>query len=267
MHSAVKIVDSTLRDGEQQAGIALSVKEKVAIAKLLSLLPVTQLEVGTPAMGGSELAAIEAIAKLNLPCQIAVWNRLHKKDIYLAIESGAEIIHLSAPASDIMLKSKLKWSRQWLLEQLVECISWARSKGATVSVGFEDASRADQDFLCQAALKAQEAGAIRVRLADTVGVLTPARTQEMIQAVVKHLTVPIAFHGHNDFGMAISNSLAAVSAGAGYVDCTVGGVGERAGNCNLLHFLWALDKGKLLEHNVDWQSLHSVEQRIMPIFT
>ncbi|SFR15580.1 homocitrate synthase [Desulfoscipio geothermicus] len=227
------IVDTTLRDGEQAPGVAFTLKEKVTIARMLDLLGVEVIEAGIPVMGEIEQETLRAICSLGLRARVASWNRLLLADIRVSIACGVRDLHISAPVSDLHITKKLGKSRQWVLDCLVRAVRYARDYGCRVSVGAEDASRADFNFLLEFALLAQEAGVERLRYADTVGILEPFATRRQVGLLVSNLSIPVEFHGHNDFGLATANSLAAFGAGAAYISTTVGGLGERAGNASL----------------------------------
>jgi homocitrate synthase NifV len=231
------IVDTTLRDGEQRAGIALKLAEKVHIARLLDSIGIYQIEAGIPAMGGEEKKSVQRIAGLGLKCRISSWNRLSMSDIEKSMECGTEIIHISVPSSDIQIESKLGKTREWVVDNLRRCTSRCVEKGFTVTMGLEDASRADMPFLLKLAASAFAEGVQVVRYADTVGIQVRQAVFECISAIRSALPVEVEMHAHNDLGMAVANSVAAVRAGAALVDCTVGGIGERAGNCDLLQFI------------------------------
>ncbi|HUW64692.1 MAG TPA: homocitrate synthase [Spirochaetia bacterium] len=231
---AFGIVDTTLRDGEQAPFVAFNWQEKAVIAHLLDRLGVDQIEAGTPAMGEVEQKAIRVIAGLGLGCRVTTWNRLVIADVRASLACGVRDVHLSGPVSDLQIRHKLAKSRQWVLERLREVLVYAVDNGCRVTVGAEDASRADEDFLVEFAGLAREGGADRLRYADTVGVLDPLAVFERISRLKERLgDMEIEFHGHNDFGMALANAVAALKAGAGCVDTTVGGLGERAGNTSL----------------------------------
>ncbi|MDA8336187.1 MAG: homocitrate synthase [Peptococcaceae bacterium] len=228
------IVDTTLRDGEQAPGVAFNWREKVVIALLLDRLGVDQIEAGTPAMGEIEQEAIRAIAGLGLGCRITTWNRLVTADVRASLACGVRDVHLSGPVSDLQIRHKLGKTRGWVLERLREVLAYAVDHGCRVTAGAEDASRADEGFLLEFALVARAGGAARLRYADTVGVLEPLTVYERISRLRTKLDdMEIEFHGHNDFGLALANAVAALKAGAGCVDTTVGGLGERAGNTSL----------------------------------
>ncbi|ACA59547.1 homocitrate synthase [Candidatus Desulforudis audaxviator] len=241
------VVDTTLRDGEQTAGVVFANHEKVRIAKLLDELGVHQIEAGIPVMGGDEEKAIRKICGLGLKASIMGWNRPVIKDIEHSLACGVDAVAISISTSDIHIKHKLQASREWVLEQMVNATRFAKEQGVYISVNAEDASRSDPDFLVEFAKAAQEAGADRLRYCDTVGILEPFVTYNNIKYIRERVDLDIEMHTHDDFGMATANALAGVLAGANYVGVTVLGLGERAGNAALEEVVMAL---KYL-HNID----------------
>ena len=236
----VTIVDTTLRDGEQTAGVVFANAEKIVIAEMLSDLGVDQLEVGIPTMGGDEKKAIKEIVKRNLKSSIMAWNRAVIGDIEQSIDCGVDAVAISISVSDIHIEHKLKTSRQWVLESMVKSVEYAKKNGLYVSVNGEDASRADKDFLVEFINAAKQAGANRFRYCDTVGIKEPFGIRDDIKYIYDKTNFDIEMHTHNDFGMATANAVAGIKGGASHVGVTVNGLGERAGNAALEEVIMAL---------------------------
>ncbi len=236
----VTIVDTTLRDGEQTAGVVFANAEKIAIAEMLSEVGVDQLEVGIPTMGGDEKEAIKEIVKRKLKPSIMAWNRAVVSDIQESIDCGVDAVAISISVSDIHIQHKLKTSREWVLEHMVKSVEFAKKNGLYVSVNGEDASRADKEFLKQFINEAKRAGADRFRYCDTVGIMEPFKIRADINELYDATKFDIEMHTHNDFGMATANAIAGIEGGASHVGVTVNGLGERAGNAALEEVLMAL---------------------------
>ena len=236
----IKIVDTTLRDGEQTAGVVFANNEKITIAQMLNDLGVDQLEVGIPAMGGDEKDAIKRICKRNLKSSIMAWNRAVIGDIEESIDCGVDAVAISISVSDIHIRNKLKTSREWVIENMVKSVEYAKKNGLYVSINGEDASRADDDFLIQFIEAGKRAGADRFRFCDTVGVMDPFTIRNKIEKIHKATNFDIEMHTHNDFGMATANAIAGAIGGANHIGVTVNGLGERAGNAALEEVLMAL---------------------------
>lgn len=238
-NSRIWLIDSTLRDGEQAPGVVFSMDEKAQIARMLSEMGVPELEVGIPAMGEQEIESIRKLVQLNLAAKLICWCRADRFDLDQAHQSGVTRVHMAFPLSELQLKVLGK-SREWVLEQLWELVKYARRRFEYVAVGALDASRADRQFLFRFAKAVYQAGADRLRIADTVGILNPMQTKKLISDLIPLISgIDLEFHGHNDLGMAGANTLAAIAAGAGCASVTVNGLGERAGNAVLAEVVMA----------------------------
>lgn len=236
----VIINDTTLRDGEQTAGVAFTREEKVTLAEMLFCSGVTHLEIGIPAMGNEECLTIAAIRKALPSCTLMAWCRAKKSEIKTVAELQLDWVDISIPSSDQMIDHKLKCSKESLLTKMQDSITYAVSLGLQVCIGCEDASRADIDFVAEIGVLAAGAGAKRLRYADTLGLLEPFTVYEQIKQLIIEQPLDIEIHCHDDLGLATANTLAAIKAGARYANTTVVGLGERAGNAPLEEVVTAL---------------------------
>jgi homocitrate synthase NifV len=234
------VVDTTLRDGEQTAGVVFANAEKVRIAKYLDAMGVDQIEAGIPVMGGFEKDCIKEIVDLGLKASIMAWNRAVIADIKQSLCCEVDAVAISISTSDIHIEYKLQTTREDVLARMSDAVKFAKDNNLYVSVNAEDASRSNIDFLTEFALVAKHAGADRLRFCDTVGTLDPLRTYRYIRTLIDAVGLDIEMHTHNDFGMATANALAGVYAGAKYVGVTINGLGERAGNACLQEVIMGL---------------------------
>lgn len=236
----IRMVDTTLRDGEQTAGVVFSNQEKVRIARYLDQIGIDQIEAGIPVMGGFEKDCIKEIVGLGLKASIMAWNRAVIADIKESIACGVDAVAISISTSDIHIEHKLQTTRGDVLRRMADAVKFAKDQGLYVSVNAEDASRSDLEYLTEFALIAKHAGADRLRYCDTVGILDPMKTFRYIKTLHDAVGLDIEMHTHNDFGMATANSLAGIYAGANHVGVTVNGLGERAGNASLQEVIMGL---------------------------
>lgn len=256
--ASVIIDDTTLRDGEQSAGVAFTPEEKIAIARALAELGVPELEIGIPSMGEEEREVMRAIAGLKLPARLLAWCRLCDVDLAAARHTGVGMVDLSLPVSDLMLQHKLGRDRDWALAEVARLVGAARLAGLEVCLGCEDASRADMDFVVRVAQVAQAAGARRLRFADTVGIMEPFGMLERFRFLRARLDLELEVHAHDDFGLATANTVAAVLGGASHLNTTVNGLGERAGNAALEECALALKHLYDIDCGIDTRGIPAI---------
>ena len=236
------IVDTTMRDGEQSPGFAMTGAQKIETARLLDSAGVYQIEAGIPAMGTEEMNTISQITQNRKHSKISAWNRLNLEDIKKSITCKPDIIHISVPVSYVLIYSKLNKNKTWVTKSLSACVDFALGCGFEVTVGFEDASRADMTFMITLAKLLKDMGVSRIRFADTVGILSPSRTFQSINEIISYSGIEVEIHVHNDLGMAVANSILGAKAGAKYIDTTILGIGERAGNCDFYKLISAAEE-------------------------
>ncbi len=272
------LTDTTLREGDQTPGIAFSAGEKVRLAEMLLRMGIREIEAGTAAMGGSEKESIQEIVRLknsffhdvteSSSVRILGWNRTVESDLAASIEAGLDSVYVSSPVSDFQILNFLGKNRDYVLAALRDSIISARLAGLYTAVGLQDSSRADPDFIVKTVLLAKENGADRVRLSDTLGKFTPARISELIKRIKNHPELkdfPLEVHCHDDFGRAGANTLAAWEAGAEYLNGTVIGLGERAGNAPLEQLALALSELYHIETGIDFRMLSPVADYIKSV--
>ena len=234
-------IDTTLRDGEQSPGVVFSLQEKIRIAALLNGAGVPEIEIGTPAMGETEIQDIRTICDMGFNFKTLSWCRAARNDIQSASRTGTNGVHISFPVSNLLMNAMGK-NPAWVIQQLKELIDFASPMFGYVTIGAQDASRAESLFLKEFVCAASTFGASRVRLADTVGMLNPVSTFELVSSIRNvEKELPLEIHAHNDLGMATANTLAAFMAGATCLSTTINGLGERAGNAAMEEVAMALE--------------------------
>lgn len=257
----MKILDTTLRDGEQTPGVSLTTENKLLIAKKIDALGVDIIEAGSAITSEGERASIKKIASLGLNAEICSYCRIRKEDIDAALDCDVKSIHLVVPVSDLHIQQKLKKDRETVRMMAVEMTEYAKSHGIIVELSGEDASRADIDYLKSVYNAGIDAGADRLCFCDTVGILTPERSYEIFSDLSR-LRVPVSVHCHNDFGMATANTVAALRAGANEAHVTINGIGERAGNTSLEEVVMVLNLLYKLKTNVDLKGLYATSRLV-----
>lgn len=257
------IVDTTMRDGEQSPGIAMTKEQKLLIARLLDDAGIYQIEAGIPAVGPYEIDTLQEIIARRRRSKISVWNRLVLEDIKKSAACKPDIIHISTPVSYVLIYSKLNKNKNWVSKNLALCVDYAASLGFEVTVGFEDSSRADITFMASLAKQLRELGVRRIRFADTVGILSPSRTYQAVREIIEYAGVEVELHAHNDLGMAVANTLLGAKAGADYLDTTVLGLGERAGNCDFVQLVQA--GRELFDLGISAQEARRIESQVAGI--
>jgi 2-isopropylmalate synthase len=242
----IKIFDTTLRDGQQGIGSNMTLKEKIKIAKSLELLGVDIIEAGFPISSKKEYDSVKNIAKIIKKSKICALARHNFKDIDVAIEAVGEKnrLHIFIPTSDIHIKYKLNLNHNQLIKKIEDTLLYAKRKIKDIEWSSEDATRTNPNFLFKCIETAIKNGATTINIADTVGYTTPNEFNKLINAIYKNVKelkkVNFSVHCHNDLGLAVANSLEAIQSGANQVECTINGIGERAGNASLEEIVMSL---------------------------
>jgi homocitrate synthase NifV len=259
------LLDTTLRDGEQSPFININPQQKFDIAMLLDTYGIHQIEAGIPAISKTEKATISKIIEKRKSAVISVWSRLIPEDIKDAIDVSPDIIHVTIPVSYVHIYTKLRKNKTWLVNQLYACLEVATAKNAQLSVGFEDAFRSEHSFMVKIANILFDYGINRIRIADTVGIATPTACRKLIEDfnADTECKAKLGFHAHNDFGMAVANTIETAKSGCIYADVTVGGVGERAGNCDLAKLVYATSG--IFDWGIGFLQAMELEERILQI--
>lgn len=262
MSEVIRIFDTTLRDGEQAPGVSLTPEQKLEIAIQLDRLGVDVIEAGFPVASEGERKAFELIRDAGLRAEICALARADQRDVDAAIEVEPDSIHVFYSTSDIHLRNVLGVSRNEALERISRYVSYVKDHGFICEFSPMDATRTDLEFLKQACWAAEEAGADRINIPDTVGVMTPGRMYDLIKEIRGVVRIPISVHCHNDFGLAVANTLAGIEAGAVQAHVTVNGIGERAGNAALEEVVMALSLLYGKKTNIDASQIYATSQLV-----
>ena len=258
----IRIFDTTLRDGEQSPGVSLTIEDKIEIARQLSKLGVDVIEAGSPMSSEGEKRVVKEIAKAGLETEICALARATRSDIDAAIECDVDVVHTFIPTSPVQMKYAVNLTPEQVLSSAVDSIEYIKKHGLKCEFSPMDATRSEIGFLERVCKAAEKAGADMINIPDTVGIMIPRTMHKLIEDVKKTVKVPISIHCHDDFGMAVANSLAAVEAGAAQVHATINGLGERAGNAALEELVMALHMIYKLKTGVNSRLLYSTSRMV-----
>jgi 2-isopropylmalate synthase len=258
----IRIFDTTLRDGEQTPGVSLTPEDKIEIANQLSKLGVDVIEAGFPSSSEGEKKVVKEIAKAGLKSEICALSRATKGDIDAAIDCNVDIVHVFIPTSPVQMKHAVNLTSEQVLSSAVESIGYVKKHGLKCEFSPMDATRSEMPFLKRVCEAAQNAGMDRLNVPDTVGIMTPKTTVKIIEELKSVVSVPLSIHCHDDFGMAVANSLAAIEAGTSQVHVAINGLGERAGNASLEEVVMALHLLYKYKTGINTRLLYSTSRMV-----
>lgn len=258
----IRVFDTTLRDGEQMPGVSLPPFYKVQIAKALDRLGVDVIEAGFPSASKGEFESVREISSLGLNAEICGLARIVKEDIDSAINANVDMVHIFTPTSKIQVEHTLKLSYDEIIARSVECVDYIKSHGLKCMFSAMDATRSDFEFLKRIYKAVEDAKVDIINIPDTVGVATPFKFYELVKKLREELKVKIDVHCHNDFGLAVANTYAAVLAGADEVQVTVNGIGERAGNASLEQVVMILHSIEGIKTNIKTELLYDTSKLV-----
>jgi 2-isopropylmalate synthase len=262
VESLVRIFDTTLRDGEQTPGVSITPTQKLDIAIKLDELGVDVIEAGFPVVSEGEIVGIKNIMRQNLRSDVCVLARTVKSDLDVAIDCGVNYVHTFIATSEIHMAYKLKMSKEQVLEKAVWAVQYAKDHGMRVEFSAEDATRSDRQFLLKVLKAVSDAHVDRIDIPDTVGYATPTYIQTLVKDVIAEANVPVSVHCHDDFGLAVANSISGILAGASCAHVTINGLGERAGNASLEELVMALQCLYGKQHNIKTKLLFEVSKYV-----
>lgn len=256
----MRIFDTTLRDGEQTPGVTVTPEQKIQVAAKLDELGIDAIEAGFPIVSQGEMHAIKSIAKQGLKAEICGLARTIEADIDAALRCDLKYVHTFIATSDIHMQYKLKMNRDQVLEKAVKAVEYAKKHGLQVEFSAEDATRSDRAFLLKVFNAVKEAGADRLDIPDTVGYATPHYVADLVREVSDSTRLPVSVHCHDDFGLAVANSISGINAGAACAHVTINGLGERAGNASLEEFVMALQCLYQKRHGIKTELLYETSK-------
>lgn len=270
----IKFFDTTLRDGEQTPGVSLNLDDKLKIAQALNDMGISIIESGFAVVSKGDFESVKAVSDMGLKAQNCSLARCNKKDIDSAIDAGVDWVHIFIGTSPLHRKYKLEMSKEQILKAAQESVEYCVERGTRVHFSAEDACRTEYDYLEQVCKVAEEAGAQIINIPDTVGVMSPEKMYQLISNLKNVIKVPIAVHCHNDFGLAVANTLEGIRAGATIPHTTINGLGERAGNADMEQVVMALKYLENVETNIKLDKIYTTSKlverlsgiRVMPNF-
>jgi 2-isopropylmalate synthase len=263
-YDKVRIFDTTLRDGEQTPGVSVTPEQKIQIAIKLDELGVDVIEAGFPIVSHGEMTAIKTISQYGLKSEICALARAVQADIDAVINCDVNYVHTFIATSDIHMQHKLKMSREQVLEKAIWSVDYAKKHGMKVEFSAEDATRSDREFLRRVFKAVADAGADRLDIPDTVGYATPQYIAQIVTDLKAETNneIPISMHCHDDFGLAVANTISGIDAGASCAHVTINGLGERAGNASLEELVMALQCLYSKKHNIKTELLYETSKYI-----
>ncbi len=265
MDTTVIVEDTTLRDGEQAPGVALSARGKMEILLALEQAGIPMIEIGTPSMGGQERAFVEEAVRRVGKARLVGWNRAVLDDLKCSVDCGLSCVHIGVPASDIQMDTVFAKGRAALYHQVEGLIDWCKARNLFVSVSAEDSSRTPVNLIMEYATVVRNAGADRIRLSDTLGLFSPFDYYELVRSV-REVGIDVHVHAHNDLGLAMGNVVAGIRAGAKYVHVTVNGWSERVGHPSLELVAIALKRLFDIDTGIDLLQLPRLSALVARLF-
>ena len=258
----IRIFDTTLRDGEQSPGVSLTFEDKIEIARQLDLLGVDSIEAGFPASSDGETKVVKEIAGSGFDAEVIALSRANRHDVDAALSCDVDAIHVFIPTSPVQMKYAVNMTPEQVLSATTDSIEYVKKHGLVCEFSPMDATRTKAAFLKKVCETAENAGMDRLNVPDTVGIMIPRTMHDLIEDLRTVVKVPISVHCHDDFGMAVANSLSAVEAGATQVHATINGLGERAGNASLEEVVMALHMIYKLKTRVNSRLLYSTSRMV-----
>lgn len=258
----INILDTTLRNGEQAAGVVFSKHEKIRIAKMLDEIGIPEIEIGTPALGDVEKDIIKGILKSGLKARLYVYCNADPAEIDAAAELGVENAVINISTSDIHIKEKYRQNRTWVVNTLRDAMRAARQNKLRFIISAEDATRTDLEFLLKLINLAKKKGAERFRICDTVSIFDPFRMFMNINTINTAIDFPLEVYNHNDFGMATANGMAAIRGGAASIVVSVGGLGDGTGNAAMEEIVMAMRYLENLEMGIETSKFREIAEYV-----